>query len=134
MKITYIFILLSIILATACSKDNFDTGIVGTVKYGEGDCMPIIDYSSREYVDFNGDVIFINKTDLDNLGNGDFEKLKENSISVSIKRGKINTELPVGVYMAMTKDLYTYTEENTIVIKSGEISDANILFWKCTSF
>ena len=65
MKNLNILILLILTLTVGCSKDNFETGIKGTVKYGQGDCMPIIDYESREYENYKGDLYFIIKEDLD---------------------------------------------------------------------
>ena len=96
MKNLNIIILLVLTLFIGCKKNNFETGIKGTVEYGQGDCMPIIDYDGREYDNFKGEVYFINKEGLDSLGNGDLKQLKEDGISVSIKRGKLSTELPPG--------------------------------------
>ena len=54
-----ILLALILLLFVGCSKDNFETGIKGTVEYGQGDCMPIIDYESREYDNYKGDIFFI---------------------------------------------------------------------------
>ena len=106
MKSLNIIIALTIILLIGCSKDNFETGIKGTIEYGQGDCMPIIDYESREYDNYKGDILFIIKEDLDSLGNGDFEQLKNNSITISIKQGKLSAELPVWTYIVMPDGVY----------------------------
>jgi len=129
-----VLILLSLILFVGCSKDNFETGIKGTVEYGQGDCMPIIDYESREYDYYNGKIFFIFKDDLDSLGNGDFDQLKNNSINVFVRRGKLSVELPVGTYLVMPEDVYLYSGENTITINSGEVLNKDFKFWKCTSY
>ncbi len=134
MKNSYILILLTLILFAGCSKDDFETGIIGAIEYGQGDCMPIIDYASREYDNYKGKLFFIIKKDLDNLGNGDFEQLKNNSIIISIKRGKLSTELSVGTYLVMPEDVYLYSEENTITINPGEVLNKDFKFWKCTSY
>ena len=134
MKNLNILIALTLILLVGCSKDNFETGIKGTIEYGQGDCMPIIDYESREYDNYKGDIFFIIKEDLDNLGDGDFDQLKNNSINLSVKRGKLSTELPVGAYLVMPEDVYLYSEENTITINSGEVLNKDFRFWKCTSY
>ena len=134
MKNLNILLALTLILLIGCSKDNFETGIKGTIEYGQGDCMPIIDYESREYDNYKGDIFFIIKEDLDNLGNGDFDQLKNNSINLSVKRGKLSTELPVGTYLVMPEDVYLYSEENTITINPGEVLNKDFRFWKCTSY
>ena len=134
MKFLFSLIVLIIILFFGCSKDNFETGIKGTVKYGQGDCMPVIDYESREYVNYKGDLFFIIKEELDSLGNGDFDRLKNSSIIVSVKRGKFSAKLPIGNYLVMPDDVYLYSEENTIAINSGEVLCKDLKFWKCTSF
>ena len=134
MKKLNILILLTLLLFVGCSKDNFETGIKGNVKFGQGDCMPIIDYESREYDNYKGELFFIIKDDLDNLGNGDIDQLKNNSIIISIKRGKLSTELPIGTYIVMPEDVYLYSEENTITINPGEVINMDFRFWKCTSY
>jgi hypothetical protein len=103
MKKLYISFLMTIILVIGCSKVDFETGITATVEYGQGDCMPVIDYDSREYEKYKGKLYFIIKEDLDSLGNGDFEALKNNSISISIRRGKLSTPLAVGTYFLCPK-------------------------------
>ena len=134
MKILNILISLTLILFIGCSKENFETGIIGAVEYGQGDCMPIIDYDSREYDNYEGELFFIIKEDLDSLGNGDFEQLKHNSIKISIKRGELSTELPVGTYLVMPEDVYLYSEENTITINPGVVLNKDFKFWKCLSY
>ncbi|OYT10511.1 MAG: hypothetical protein B6I18_08730 [Bacteroidetes bacterium 4572_112] len=134
MKKLNILILLLVILSFGCSKTDFETGITGKVEYGEGDCMPIIDYESREYDNYNGDIYFIDKNKLDNLGNGDFEQLKANSIIISIKRGNLSAELAAGTYMVMQGDEYSYSEENIITINANEVLTKDFKFWKCTSY
>ena len=88
------------------------TGVIGVVEYGQGDCMPIIDTLTRVYNKYNGDLYFIVKTDLENLGNGDFEQLKENSIKTNIKDGELAIELPVDTFLVMPTDVYLYSDYN----------------------
>jgi len=134
MKKLNTLLLLLVILSLGCTKIDFKTGISGKVEYGEGDCMPIIDYQGREYDNYKGDIYIIDKDKLDNLGNGDFEQLKANSISISIKRGQLSTELPAGTYVVMQGDAYSYSDENTITINTNEILNKDFKFWKCTSY
>ena len=57
-----IFLLTFISCEKGCNDMNTTTGLSGTVKYGIGDCMPIIDEQSRVYNDYNGDLFFIVKS------------------------------------------------------------------------
>lgn len=120
----------------SCGKSNSDitTGFIGNVIYGEGDCMPIIDETTRVYNDFNGDICFIVKSDLDNLGNGDFDVLKAKSIKKSILGGRLAIELPVDTYLVMPSDVYMYSNNNTIIIEKGVTLVKDFKFWKCTSY
>ena len=122
----------------SCKKNedviNITTGLSGNVKYGMGDCMPIIDELSREYNDYKGDIYFIVKTDLENLGNGDFDELKANSIKETIEDGKLDVELPVDTFLVMPSDVYLFSDSNTITIKEGITLDKDFKFWKCTSY
>ena len=115
-------------------KPNIDTGIFGKIEYGMGDCMPIIDESIREYNNYNGEIYFILKSELENLGNGDFEELKSKSIHTTINKGKLEMELPIGIYLVMPNDVYLYSDYNTVVIESGIALQRNFDFWKCTSY
>ncbi len=123
----------------SCQNDdpenpNIDTGIFGKIEYGMGDCMPIIDVSIREYNNYNGEIYIIIKSELENLGNGDFEELKSNSIHTTVNNGELAIELPVGVYLVMPNDVYLYSDYNTVIIESGIALKKNIGFWKCTSY
>ena len=134
------FSVFGIILATfiSCDKNDDDfkitTGLTGNVKYGIGDCMPIIDESSRVYNNYDGDIYFIVKTDLENLGNGDLDELKAKSIKKTIEDGKLDVELPVNTFLVMPSDVYLYSDYNTIIIKEGIALEKDFKFWKCTSY
>ncbi len=110
------------------------TGVVGQVLYGEGDCMPVIGYSRRNYANYNGEIYFIVKTDLDNLGNGDFSQLKNKSLHVTVKNGSLSAEIPAGIYVVMPEDIYEYGQENTITINTGTALPQDFKFFKCTSY
>lgn len=132
----FIFIMITFISCEKNNDDNdikFTTGLTGNVKYGIGGCMPIIDESTRVYNDFDGDIYFIVKFDLDNLGNGDFDELKANSIMKTIKDGKLVIELPVDTFVVMASDVYLYSEDNTIEIREGVVLEKDFKFWECTS-
>ena len=116
------------------AKTKITTGVIGVVEYGQGDCMPPIDESTRLYNKYNGDLYFIVKADLENLVNGDFEQLKENSIKTNIKDGELAIELPVDTFLVMPTDVYLYSDYNTIIIEEGIVLEKNFKFWKCTSY
>lgn len=134
MKNPTTLLLLILTISFSCSKNNFNTGIKGTVEYGQGDCMPQIDYESREYNNYKGDLYFIQKKELDKSDKEELEQVKKNSIVVKIRRGKLSTELPVGTYVVMPEDVYQYSDDNTITIKTGEVLTKDFKFWKCTSY
>ena len=123
-------------MISGCDKDDITvtTGIIGTVKYGQGDCMPVIDYESREYNDYNGKIYFVVKADWDNLGDGDYAQLKNSSINVRVKLGKLSAELPAETYLVMPEDFNVYSEENTITIISEEVINRDFNFFKCRSY
>jgi hypothetical protein len=120
----------------SCENDDLKIaqGIIGNIKYGSGDCMPIIDESGREYINYNGDLYFIVKRDLDNLGNGDFEILKTNSIKTTVIVGRYAVELPVDTFLVMPTFVYLYSDYNTIIIVEAEVLEKDYKFWKCTSY
>ncbi len=127
-----------LMIIASCEKSDDDvqitTGLIGNIQYGKGDCMPIIDESTRVYSNYTGDIYFIIKSDLENLGDGDFDKLKANSIKKAIIGGKLEAQLPEGTYLVMPSDVYLYSEYNTVVIKKGVALEKNFKFWKCTTY
>lgn len=130
-------ILLSSIFIMSCEKDDdisITTGIIGTVEYGQGDCMPSPDTIQREYSGYTGTIFFIVKEDLDSLGNGDYDNLKDNSINVNIKNGNLSAELSPDTYLVEPEDVYVYSSENSITITSEEVIHKDFKFFKCTSY
>lgn len=127
-----------LLIFISCEKDDNDiiitTGLSGNVKYGIGDCMPIIDETARVYNDYNGDIFFIVKSDLENIGNGDFEELKANSIKKTIVNGNLDVALPVDTFLVMPSDVYLYSDYNTITIQEGIVLEKAFKFWKCTTY
>ena len=132
-KIYFIFLGLLLIMG-ACSKDNFNTGIKGTIKVGYGDCMPIIDTTIRTYEDFSGKVYFVRKSDVDASVYSDIQQLKENSINKKIKSGKLSVELPADTFYVLTDDINSTYPSNMVVITSGQILQKDFEFWVCTSY
>lgn len=139
--ILLILLIFSSFTISSCEKDanpipKITTGVYGTIKYGSGDCMPIIDESSRIqlYTNYNGEIYFIIKSDFENLGNGDFEQLKATSIHATLIDGELAIELPVNTYLVMPEDVYLNFDSNTITIEKGIALNKDFKFWKCTSY
>jgi|GEM_PF-1659038 len=135
-----VFILILMLGATSCCWDcDCDdewqhSGIEGTVMYGEGDCMPVIDEDSREYFPYDGTIYFVLRSALDSLYEADFELLKAISIHKEINDGRLRMLLPPDTYVIMTEEFYQFTPENTVNISYGEWMQEDFNFWKCTSY
>lgn len=139
MKTIYFLIFVVVLVSlSSCEKNNYNiqtqTNLMGDIKFGAGDCMPIIDESSRVYNNYNGDVYFILKSNIDTLGTGDFEELKANSIMKTVIDGNLNIELPLDTFLVMLSDVYLYSDENTVIIKNNIVLNKDFKFWKCTSY
>ena len=134
-KIVYL-ISICFLAICGCDKDDITvtTGIIGTVEYGQGDCMPGIDYESRVYNDYDGKIYFVVKDNWNNLEDGDYAQLKNSSINVRVKQGKLSAELPAGIYLVMPEDFNVYSVENTLTITSEEVINKDFKFFKCTSY
>ncbi|MEI6851919.1 MAG: hypothetical protein WCL06_03715 [Bacteroidota bacterium] len=124
---------LGVLIFSSCKK-KFDTGITGKVTIGQGDCMPVVDESTRTYDDYKGYIYCIVKADLDSLHGGDFEQLKQNSIKEKIRGGNLSMELPPNTYVLMPEEVYKYSPENTITITQGQVLQQDFKFWICTSY
>ena len=119
-----------------CEKNDHTiiTGVVGTVDYGHADCMPNPDGTQIAFNRYSGILYFIKKRDFDNLGNGDFDKLKMNSIKTKIENGTLGMELPVDTFLVIPNVVYHFSEDNMIIIKQGIVLEKDFKFWRCTSF
>jgi hypothetical protein len=136
-QVFFTILTISLVSLTGCEVDYrsaISTGLIGHVRYGIGDCMPVIIESPRVYDNYNGDLYFIVKTDLDNLGNGDFDELKANSIETQVKNGELAIELPADTFLVMPYDVYLYSDANMVVIREGIILEKDFKFWKCISY
>ncbi|GGG54618.1 hypothetical protein [Bizionia arctica] len=116
-------------------NDNIDTGIFGRIEYARADCMPG-NTNPIDFNNYNGEIYFIIKSELENLGNeeGAYEELKSNSIHFNITDGVLETELPEEVYLVLPEDVYLYDDYNTVTIESGVALYKNFRFKKCVSY
>lgn len=122
----------------SCKKEDkiieITTGLKGNVKYGIGDCMPVIDEASRVYNFYNGDLYFILKSDIDHLVSGGFDELKAMSIKKAIVNGTLNVELPCDTFLVMPSEVYLNSDYNTIIIHENIVLEKDYKFWECTSY
>jgi hypothetical protein len=134
-----LFVGLSVVLClSSCEKPEYNTGIKGTVMYGEGDCMPIVDPDNFVLEKFDGTLYFIVKTELDSLGNGDFQELIDNSFNVEITNGKLDDEVPAGTYTLTTGEnypgIFLSTNHIEIEIPLDDVVRQDFDFRKCITF
>jgi hypothetical protein len=107
-------------------------GIQGAVSYGQGDCMPVIDYTKRSYSPYNGEVYFYRKAAFDQLGNGDLAQLKAVSPHYPVRNGHLAAVPPPDTYVVMPDA--RYSTEYVVTITAGQLVTQNFKFWKCTSY
>ena len=123
------------LLAPGCTTCQGDdevapaAGISGQVVYGAGDCMPPIDESSRRYSNYTGELYFIEKAALDQLGNNSFDRLKSISRHYAVRNGKLAATPPAGTYVVMPAAYYT--DANVVTIAAGQGVRQNLTFWQC---
>ena len=134
-----LFVGLSVVLClSSCEKPEYNTGIKGTVMYGWGDCMPIVDPDNFVFEKFNGTLYFIVKTELDSLGNGDFQELLDNSFNVEITNGKLDDEVPPGTYTLSAGENHPGgffgNNHKEIEIPLDVVVRQDIDFWNCITF
>jgi len=134
------------LLFNECKKNdalNFTTGVNSKVYYGEGDCMPSVEVPTRKYNDYAGKVFIVNKRDYDNLialneKNDSISKkidsLKNMSITMNIKNGKLIKELQPDSFLVMLDAQYSYCKDNVIYVKENEVVSKNYYFFFCSSY
>jgi hypothetical protein len=87
---------------------------------------------------FNGTLYFIVKTELDSLGNGDFQELIDNSFNVEITNGKLDDEVPAGTYTLTTGEnypgIFLSTNHIEIEIPLDDVVRQDFDFRKCITF
>jgi hypothetical protein len=122
------------LIIAGCEKDDFDTGIIGLVEYGHADCMPGPGGPIIVYEKYDGIVYFVNKRAYENLGNGNFEELKEAGIKTKIRNGELAISLPVDTFFVMLEGMNQNTFDNMVIIEQGVILKRDFKIWRCTSF
>lgn len=129
----FLLSLFLLMLLSSC-KDDFTTGIEGTVLFGTGDCMPVIIEENREYEKYDGRIFFIEQSQADSLGSQAFDYLKSMSPDEKIRNGKLSKELPAGTYYVMPEEYFLTAPANTIIITADEILHQDVKIWICTSY
>lgn len=142
-----ILVLLVGVLLHACEDEkntnvDFNTGLNCTVKYGQGDCMPMIGGSNRKYNDYSGKVFIISKRAYDKLMSvncnciidSELDSLKNNSIVLNIMDGKLIKELQPDSFLVFIDAEFTNSNENLVYIKNQAVLTKDISFFNCTSY
>ena len=93
--------------------------------------MPPVNEQARVYSPYSGELYFIRKAALDQLGNGDFEQLRAASLHYPLREGHLSADVPAGTYVVMPTGVYRYEPANTITVVEGQIQQQDFTFWKC---
>jgi len=110
-------------VCTSCNKEEtVTTGVVGHIKYGKGDCMPVSGYTAK-FIDYNGIIYFFDKDKWDNSWNNSGESVvrsdvlsaqfRKSSISANVKKGKLSVNISPGAYYVVPDEGYGSSKENT---------------------
>lgn len=131
-RIQFSILFLSILTITSCEKFDFETGVTGTIKYGEGDCFPPHD-AEEESEKYNGQVYFIAESEIDSitLPLEAINELKLASFSTTASKGKIKTAIPEGRYLLMVEKTNVIDEDYYITISEGNILTIKYIFFNC---
>jgi hypothetical protein len=140
MKAFALLLTTALLLLLSCTPDEPapepailpSVGIRGMIRYGQGDCMPAIDFSKRVYRPYNGEVYFYRKAALDQLGNRDVAQLKASSPHYPVREGQLAAVPPADTYVLMLDSLYS--TEYVVTITAGQFVSQDFTFWKCTSY
>jgi hypothetical protein len=146
------FIILTLIcgiLLNGCEDENeintdFKTGLNCKIKYGQGDCMPVVGEPNRKYNDYSGKVFIVRKQDYDRLIDinvncnciidNKIDSLMTKSISINITDGRLIKELQPDSFLIMIDSKYTYYNDNVVYVKNGSIVAKDLYFFHCTSY
>ncbi len=93
--------------------------------------MPVINEALRSYQLYTGELYFIRKAELDQLGTGSLDQLKGASLHYPVLNGQLAVNPPADTYVVMPANLYLYTSANTVRLTSGQGVQQNFKFWKC---
>ncbi|MBW3128846.1 hypothetical protein [Hymenobacter profundi] len=140
MKSLLTLLAFSSLLLQSCTQDDNSTeeevtptiSIRGQIVYGAGDCMPAIDEAGRKYNMYTGEVYFIRKQALDQLGNGSFEQLKQASLHYPVKAGKFRAAPPADTYVVVLAEQVANQHVVTVTATQPVVQDFK--FWKCLSY
>jgi len=136
MSRVFLFIIIGCIFLFSCKDDNINAGAKGTIEFGEGSCMPPIDFSSRIYLSYTGMAYFIETVYLDSLSSGiSLDQLKASSDSAEVANGKFVLALEPGTYSIFLKEPhYSAVYDNNITVYLDKVTEQDYKFWHCTSY
>jgi hypothetical protein len=107
-------------------------GVRGVVSYGQGDCMPVIDFAKRVYQPYTGEVYFLRKAAVDQLSSPDLTQLKAVSPHYPVRDGQLAAVPPADTYVVMLDSFYS--TDYVVTITAGQLVSQDFKFWKCTSY
>ena len=119
------------------SETPITTGAKGSVMFGSGDCMPVIDPAAREYEPYTGYLYFIPHEydpDFMPLYSIDFNAIKAESYETFARNGKYAIELPADTLWVMPPDFYNAGNKTKVIIKENTVIEQDVYLWKCTSY
>jgi len=110
-------------------------GLSGRVTFGQGDCMPPTNEAARTYLPYTGELCFVRRAALDQLGTGSWAQLKAASRRAAGRAGQLTVHLPAGTYVVMPADVYVNSAANTLVVPAGGTSvQQDFKCWKCLTY
>lgn len=133
MKIIAILVVL-LVISVSCIDNRAPSGISGTVLYGEGDCMPPINESTRKYNPYTGKVWIIDKTLADTMNFIQFDSTNAMMISTLAQDGSFSLLVPPGTYYIMVDSLFYISSENVVILKPDDLIEREFRFFRCLTY
>ena len=134
MKSRFILILFLFAFAVSCKDDRAPSGISSMIYYAEGDCMPPVNESLRNYLPYTGKVWIIEKSVGDTISVFLNESTNLKILSTTASDGKFAMLLNPGSYYIMPDTIFYISAENLVTIKPDDLIEKDFKFFKCTSF
>lgn len=131
--------LLFLVALVSCQKNEspITTGVKGSVMFGSGDCMPVIDPEAREYEPYTGYLYFMPyeyDPDFVLYSSIHLDAIKAASFKTFARNGKYAIELPADTFWVMPPYFYNSGNNTKVIIKENTVIEQDVYLWKCTSY
>ncbi|MFO7939759.1 MAG: hypothetical protein R6U66_08420 [Bacteroidales bacterium] len=131
--------LLLLVAVLGCQKSEtpITTGVKGSVMFGAGDCMPVIDPSAREYEPYTGYLYFMpHEYDPDFVPFYSIhpDAIKAESYKTFARNGNYAVELPVDTFWVMLPDFFNLGNKTRVIVKENTVIEQDVYLWKCTTY